>query len=93
MLHCDSQSAIQLAKNPVLHAKTKHVDVKYHFIKELIKDKQFQLVKVHTTENPADLLTRDFLRRALNSVKGYWALGSRSLFKVCILLYIGTPFL
>ena len=31
-LHCDSQSAIQLVKNPVFHAKTKHIDVKYHFI-------------------------------------------------------------
>ena len=57
-LRCDSQSAIQLAKNPVFHAKTKHVDVKYHFIRELIEDKQLQLVKVHTTENPADLLTK-----------------------------------
>lgn len=58
VLHCDSQSAIQLAKNPVFHAKTKHVDVKYHFIREVIEDKQIQLVKVHTTENPADLLTK-----------------------------------
>ena len=58
ILHCDSQSAIMLAKNPVFHAKTKHVDVKYHFIRELIEDKQLQLVKVHTTENPTDLLTK-----------------------------------
>ena len=57
-LHCDSQSAIQLAKNPVFHAKTKHIDVKYHFIREVIDDKQIQLVKVHTKENPADLLTK-----------------------------------
>jgi hypothetical protein len=58
MLHCDSQSAIQLARNPVYHSKTKHVDVKYHFIREMLEDKQIQLVKVHTTENPADLLTK-----------------------------------
>ena len=57
-LHCDSQSAIQLAKNPVFHAKTKHIDVKYHFIREVLEDKQLQLVKVHTTDNPADLLTK-----------------------------------
>ena len=31
-LHCDSQSAIMLAKNPLFHAKTKHIAVKYHFI-------------------------------------------------------------
>ena len=58
VLHCDSQSAIQLAKNPVFHAKTKHIDVKYHFIREVVDDKQIQLVKVHTKENPADLLTK-----------------------------------
>ena len=58
MLHCDSQSAIQLARNPVYHAKTKHVDVKYHFIREMLEDKQIELVKVHTTENPADILTK-----------------------------------
>ena len=61
ILHCDSQSAIQLAKNPVFHAKTKHVDVKYHFIRELIEDKQIQLFNFHTIENPIDLLTKGFL--------------------------------
>ncbi|MCO5609880.1 hypothetical protein L7F22_064113 [Adiantum nelumboides] len=61
MLHCDSQSAIQLARNPVYHSKTKHVDVKYHFIKEMLEDNRIQLVKVHTTENPADLLTKGLL--------------------------------
>ena len=58
VLHCDSQSAIQLAKNPVFHAKTKHVDVKYHFIREVLEDKRVELVKVHTSKNPADLLTK-----------------------------------
>ena len=58
MLHCDSLSAIQLARNPVYHSKTKHVDVKYHFIREMLEDKKIHLVKVHTTENPADLFTK-----------------------------------
>ncbi|MCO5595029.1 hypothetical protein L7F22_049066 [Adiantum nelumboides] len=58
MLHCDSQSAIQLARNPVYHSKTKHVDVKYHFIREMVENKQVQLVKVHTTDNLVDLLTK-----------------------------------
>ncbi|MCO5566897.1 hypothetical protein L7F22_062490 [Adiantum nelumboides] len=39
MLHCDSQNAIQSACNPVYHSKTKHVVVKYHFIRETIEDK------------------------------------------------------
>ncbi|KAI5068127.1 hypothetical protein GOP47_0016472 [Adiantum capillus-veneris] len=58
MLHFDSQSAIQVAKNPVFHAKTKHVDVKYHFIREVLEDKRLQLAKIHTTKNPGDFLTK-----------------------------------
>ena len=34
-LHCDSQSAIMLAKNPMFHVKTKHIAVKYHFIRDV----------------------------------------------------------
>ena len=58
MLHCDSQSAIILAKNPIFHVKTKHIAIKYHFIQDVLKDKHMELVKVHTTKNPADLLTK-----------------------------------
>ena len=57
-LHCDSQSVIMLAKNPVFHAKTKHIDVKYHFIRDMLEDKLLDLVKVHTDGNPADLMTK-----------------------------------
>ena len=35
ILHSDSQSAIMLAKNPVFHAKTKHIEVKYHFLHQV----------------------------------------------------------
>ena len=57
-LHCDSQSAIMLAKNPVFHAKTKHIEVKFHFIRDMLEDKSLHLVKVHTDDSPADLLTK-----------------------------------
>ena len=75
VLHCDSQSAIQLAKNPVFHAKTKHVDVKYHFIRELIEDKQLQLVKVHTTENRADLLTKGLPKESFEQCRTLLGIG------------------
>ena len=47
-----------LAKNPVFHAKTKHIDVKYHFIRDMLEDKLLELVKVHIDDNPADLMTK-----------------------------------
>ncbi|KAL0426864.1 UNVERIFIED_CONTAM: Retrovirus-related Pol polyprotein from transposon TNT 1-94 [Sesamum latifolium] len=57
-LHCDSQSAIYLGKNQVYHARTKHIDVRYHKIRELIASGEIILQKVHTSENAADMLTK-----------------------------------
>eukprot|EP00253_Pinus_taeda_P035774 PITA_35774 len=58
MIDCDSQSAIFLAKNPTYHSKTKHIDVQYHFVRDMIKDKKVLLVKVDTLNNIADALTK-----------------------------------
>jgi hypothetical protein len=57
-MHCDSQSAIYLAKNQVYHARTKHIDVRFHKIRELIVTRDIILEKVHTLENAADMLTK-----------------------------------
>ena len=56
-IDCDSQSAIFLAKNPVYHSKTKHIDVQYHFVRDMIDDKKLLLVKVDTLKNNANVLT------------------------------------
>ena len=58
ILHSDSQSVIMLAKNPMFHAKTKHIEVKYHFLCQVLEDKHLELVKVHTDHNLADFLTK-----------------------------------
>ena len=47
-----------LAKNLMFHAKTKHIEVKFHFIRDMLEDKRLHLVKVHTDDNPANLLTK-----------------------------------
>jgi hypothetical protein len=57
-MHCDSQSAIYLAKNQVYHLRTKHIDVRFHKIRELIVTGDIVLEKVHTSENAADMLTK-----------------------------------
>jgi hypothetical protein len=57
-MHCDSQSAIYLAKNQVYHARTKHIDVRFHKIRELIVTGDIVLEKVHTSENAANMLTK-----------------------------------
>ena len=47
-----------LARNPVFHAKTKHIEVKYHCIRVVLDSKNMELVKVHTNNNPANLLPK-----------------------------------
>ena len=58
VLFCDSQSAIHLAKNPVFHARTKHIDLRYHFIRSLLEEGSLLLVKILGSKNPADMLTK-----------------------------------
>ena len=58
ILHSDSQSAIFLAKNLAFHSKSKHIQIKYHFIRYLVEDKLVILEKICGSKNPADMLTK-----------------------------------
>ena len=58
VLHCDSQSAIHLSKNSSFHSRSKNIDVRYHWICDVLNDKLLQLEKVHTNENTSDMLTK-----------------------------------
>jgi hypothetical protein len=64
-LYSDSQSAIHLAKNSAFHSKTKHIQLKYHFIRSVLEDGQLKLEKIHTSQNPADMLTKVVTREKL----------------------------
>ena len=66
-LYCDSQSAIHLAKNLAFHSRTKHIKVKYHFIRSALEDGELKLEKIHTSQNPADMLTKVVTREKLSS--------------------------
>ena len=57
-MHCDSQSAIFLEKNQVYHARTKHLDVRFHKIRELVSSGELLLEKIHTSKNAAFMLTK-----------------------------------
>ena len=57
-VYSDSQSAIHLAKNQVFHSRTKHIDVRYHFVREILEEEEILLQKIDTKENPADMVTK-----------------------------------
>ncbi|GJY24192.1 putative ribonuclease H-like domain-containing protein [Tanacetum coccineum] len=56
----DNNSTICIIKNPVFHSRTKHIEIRYHFIKDCNEKKLTQMVKIHTDKNVADLLTKAF---------------------------------
>jgi len=68
-INCDSMSAIYLAKNQVYHARTKHIDVRFHFVLEILDEGDIELLKIHTKENPADMLTNVVSGVTLHIVK------------------------
>ncbi|KAH9751017.1 hypothetical protein KPL71_014114 [Citrus sinensis] len=58
VIHCDSQSAICLSKNQTHHERTKHIDIKLHFIRLEVLKATVKLQKIHTDNNVADMLTK-----------------------------------
>jgi hypothetical protein len=73
-IECDSQSVIFLAKNPAYHSKTKHIDVQYHFVRDMIEEKKVSLMRVDTLNNVVDSLTK-----SLSTEKFSWCRGSMGI--------------
>lgn len=55
---CDNSSTIKLSKNPVMHGRSKHIDVRFHFLRELTKDGEVELVHCGTQDQLADWMTK-----------------------------------
>lgn len=60
VLYIDNRSAIELMKNPVLDGRNKHIDVRFHFIRECIERGELVVKHVSTQEQRADILTKAF---------------------------------
>ena len=58
ILHSNNQSAIFIAKNSSFHLKSKHIQMRYHFIRYLVEDRLLILEKIWGSKNPIDMLTK-----------------------------------
>jgi len=62
VLHGDNQGCLALAKNPTLHARTKHIEMRHHFIREKIESGEIKQVYCPTEDMMADVLTKALTR-------------------------------
>ena len=57
-LWCDNESAIKIAENPVQHSKTKHIEIRHHFIRDHVAKGNIELLHVNTDNQLADIFTK-----------------------------------
>jgi hypothetical protein len=58
LIHCDNSSSIKLSKNPILHGRCKHIEVRYHFLRDLTKEGIVELVHCRSQDQIADVMTK-----------------------------------
>jgi hypothetical protein len=63
VVHCDNQSCIKLIENLVFHDMSKHIDMRYHYIRELVQRKTVKLQYIATSEQVIDILTKPLISR------------------------------
>ena len=69
VLHCDNKATIEIARNPVHHDRTKHVEIDRHFIKEKIEEGALKLDYIPTNRQTADILTKALPRNSFEELK------------------------
>ena len=70
LLKMDNQSAIALRKNPVLHDRSKHFDIKFHFIRECVENGQIYVDHMSMKEQLTDVMTKSLGRAWFNELRG-----------------------
>jgi len=89
-IYCDSQSAIHLANHHVYHERTKHIDIRLHFVRDMIETKEIMVEKMASEENPADMFTKSLSRSRfkhcldlINFIEAYMKVGESSMMENC----------
>ena len=67
VIHGNNQGSLDLAKDPKFHKRTKHIDIRHHFLRDLVNNKVLSLKYIPTKEMVADCLTKGLTRQRLNA--------------------------
>jgi hypothetical protein len=70
IMYCDNVEAISMAENVTATARTKHVDTRYHFVREYVESGFLKRVFVKTKDNKADMLTKNVSSELYDKHKG-----------------------
>ena len=68
-LYVDNQSAIKLAKNPEFHKRTRHIDVRFHFIRKKVANQEIAVIYIPTESQKADIFTKAMPRERFNILR------------------------
>ncbi|GJS30132.1 hypothetical protein Tco_0490752 [Tanacetum coccineum] len=66
LIMCDNKGAIELSKNPVQHSRTKHIKIRYHFLRDNVQKGNISIEKVASEDNIADIFTKPLKREVFN---------------------------
>jgi hypothetical protein len=58
VIHCDNQSCIKLSVNPVFHVRSKHIEMRYHYVRDMVQKNILSIQYVPTAEQTTDILTK-----------------------------------
>ena len=68
-IKCDNTSAIYLSKNPIQHSRTKHIDIRHHFLRDHVQNGDISLEFMNTNNQLADIFTKPLNEEKLNFIK------------------------
>jgi hypothetical protein len=69
LILCDNTNAINISKNPMMHSKTKHIPIKFHFLREQVTKKNIKLEYIGTKEHIADIFTKPLPRETFEYLR------------------------
>ena len=69
LIYCDNSSTIKLSKNPIMHGRSKHIDVRFHFLRDLSNEGIIDLIYCKSEEQIADIMTKPLKLSAFQKLR------------------------